>query len=182
VSKAIKDLIVRDYRSRLGNVSDAMLIGIRGVKAIPAGKMRRDLAGKKIRVTVLRNALAKKAFAGTPLEPLSKLLSGSNAAVYGGSSVIEVAREIVKIVATIPEVELRGAVLDGQLYEGKKGVEELSRYPTKSEAIANIVTLVVSPARKLVAQVKGPGAQLAGVIKAIEQKLEKGETISRRAG
>jgi large subunit ribosomal protein L10 len=130
----------------------------------------------------MQNSLAKKAFAGTPLEPLNKLLTGPSALAYGGQSVVEVAREIIALITTMPEVELKGAVLDGQLFEGKAGVTELSKFPTKDEAIAQVVTLVVSPARKLMAQVKGPGSTLAGIIKAIEEKLEKGETIAKKAG
>jgi large subunit ribosomal protein L10 len=182
MSKPIKQLIVREYQSRLSGASEGMLIGIRGVKAIPATKLRKDLAAKKIKITVLSNALAKKAFTGTPLEPLAKMLTGSSALAYGGQSVVEVAREIVKTIEKIPEIELKGAILDGQLYEGKAGCTELSKFPTKDEAIAQVVTLIVSPAKKLMAQVKGPGSTVAGIIKSIEEKLEKGETIAKKAG
>jgi hypothetical protein len=59
---------------------------------------------------------------------------------------------------------------------------ELSKFPTKDEAIAKVVTLIVSPAKKLVAAIKGPGGAIAGIIKSIEDRLEKGETITRKAG
>ena len=179
MSKPVKESMIRDYQARLAGAEDAMLISIRGVKAIATTRLRHGLAAKNIKVTVVRNALAKKAISGTGLEPLGKLLDGPNAIAYGGTSVIEVAREIVKLIEKMPEIELRGAVLDGQLYEGKAGVIELSKYPTKDEAIGRIVTLVVSPARKLLAQIQGPGSAVAGLIKAIETKLEKGETISK---
>jgi len=179
VSKPMKEMIIRDYQARIEGTSDAMLISIRGVKAIPTSKLRRDLAGKNIKIAVMQNALARKAFAGTPLEPLSKLLTGPSALAYGGQSVVEVAREIVGVLATMPELELKGAILDGQLFEGKAGVTELSKFPTKDEAIGKVITLVVSPGRKLMGQVKGPGAKVAGIIKAIETKLEKGETIAK---
>jgi large subunit ribosomal protein L10 len=179
MSKTVKTMIMSDYQSRLEGTSDAMLISIRGVKAIPTSKMRRNLAGKNIKITVIRNNLAKKNFAGTGLEPLTKLLTGPSAIAYGGQSVVEVAREIVALIATMPELELKGAVLDGQLFEGKAGVTELSKFPTREEAIGRVITLVVSPAQKLVAAVKGPGAKIAGIIKAIEEKLEKGEAIAK---
>lgn len=182
MSKPIKQMIVREYESRIKGADQAMLIGIRGVKAIPTSGLRKSLAAKNIRITVLSNALAKKAFTGTPLEPLSKMLTGSSALAYGGQSVVEVAREIVKLIEKMPEVELKGAILDGQLFEGKAGVTELSKFPTKDEAIGKIVTLIVSPARKLMAQIKGPGGTVAGIVKAIEGKLEKGETIAKKAG
>lgn len=182
MSKTVKGMIMSDYKSRLEGTSDAMVISIRGVKAIPTTKLRRGLNAKKIKITVVRNSLAKKAFAGTSLEPLSKFLTGSSAVAYGGSSVVEVAREVIALIKEMPEVELKGAILDGTLYEGKAGVTELSKFPTKDEAIANVVTLIVSPAKKLVAAIKGPGSSIAGIIKAIETKLEKGEAIAKKAG
>jgi large subunit ribosomal protein L10 len=182
VSKPIKDMIIRDYKARFEGANDAMLIGIRSVKAIPTSGLRRGLAAKKIKITVLSNALARKAMAGTALEPLNKFLTGSSALAYGGQSAVEVAREVIKLIEKMPEVELKGAILDGQLFEGKAGVTELSKFPTKDEAQAQVVTLIVSPGRKLMGQLKGPGASVAGVIKSIEEKLEKGETIAKLAG
>ena len=187
MSKTIKQIMMRDYKTRMTSkaegggteLQDAMLISIRGVKAVDTTKMRQGLAKKNIKVTVLRNSLARKVFEGTPLAPLNELLTGANAIAYGGNSVVEVAREIVGLIEKMPLVELRGAVLDGQLFKGKAGVEELSKFPTREEAIGRAVTLIVSPGRKLVAQVKGPGSNIAGIVKAIETKLEKGEAIAK---
>lgn len=179
MSKPVKEMIERDYVSRIEGYDDAMLISIRGIGANDNNRIRGDLAKKDIRVTVMKNSLARRAMAGTGLEPLGKLLEGANALAYGSESVVNVAREIVELVKEFPGIELRGAVLDGQLFEGEEGVKALSKYPTRDEAIAKAVTLVVSPGRKLVGQVKGPGSNLAGIIKAIEEKLEKGETIAK---
>jgi len=183
MSKSMKSMIAREYKSRIAGTADqypdSMLISIRGLKGIDTTKLRHTLAKKQIKITVVRNSLAKKTFGGTSLAAFEDLLTGANAVAHGGASVVEVAREIVQMAAKMPKLELKGAVLDGKLYKGKAGVEELSKFPTKDEAIANIVTLVVSPARKLVAQLKGPGAGVAGVIKAIETKLEKGEAIAK---
>lgn len=179
MSKPVKDMISREYASRFEGYEDAMLISIRGVGANDNNRIRSDLAKKDIRVTVVKNSLARRSMAGTGLEPLGKLLEGPNALAYGSESVVNVAREIVGLVKEFPGLELRGAVLDGQLFEGDEGVKALSKYPTRDEAIAKAVTLVVSPGRKLVGQVKGPGSNLAGIVKAIEEKLEKGETIAK---
>ena len=179
MSKPVKNMLMRDYTSRLTGANDGMLISIRGMKAIDTTKLRYGLAKNKIKITVIRNSLAKKTFAGSGLEGLGKLLTGPSAVVYGGQSVVEIARAIVASLKDFPTLELKGAVLDGTLFEGKKGVEELSKFPTKEEAVGQNVTLIVSPGRKLAAQIKGPGASVAGLIKAIEMKLEKGEAIAK---
>jgi ribosomal protein L10 len=183
MSKTVKNIIMRDYKARIGGGTDqfpdATLISLRGLKAVDTTKLRGNLAKKKIKVTVLRNALAKKTFEGTALAALSELLTGASALAYGGTSVVEVARELVEVLSKMPTLELKGAILDGVVFKGKAGVIELSKFPTKDEAIGQVVTLAISPGRKLLGQIKGPGSNIAGIIKAIETKLEKGEAIAK---
>lgn len=179
MSKAVKEMLIRETGERLTGVSNAALISIRGFKAIDTTKLRATLRKKQVKVTVVRNALAQKVLAGSGLDPLFPMLTGSNAFVHGGASVVEIARELTKALADFPGVEIKGAVLDGTLFSGEKGVKELSKYPTREEALGQTVTLILGPARKLAAQIKGPGANIAGLVKAIETKLEKGEAIAK---
>ena len=182
MSKTIKSLIISEYRERIQGFEDGALISIRGVSSNDTNKIRKKLRDKKIEISVVRNALARKAFEGSGLAGLEPLLQGATALAYGGQSVVQVAREIVALMAEFPTIELKGAILDGTLFKGKAGVKELSGFPTREEALGQTVTLILAPAGKLVSQTKGPGASIAGIIKAIETKLEKGETIARKAG
>jgi large subunit ribosomal protein L10 len=181
MSKTVKNVIMSDYKGRVGATSDAMIISIRGMSGKDNTKLRMGLRKKKIKVQVMRNALAKQTFKGTALEPLMGLLEGPTALAYGGNSVVEVAREIVALIKDFPTLELKGAILDGNVFKGDAGVKELSKFPTKEESQAQIVTLVVSPAKNLLAAIKGPAGTIAGIIKTIETKLEKGETIAKKA-
>jgi large subunit ribosomal protein L10 len=176
MSKPIKSLITHSYQSRFADVDSAVLIDIRGVGANDTMRLRQDLAGKQIRVTVVKNSLARTAFKGTALEELNRLLEGPNAMVYGGQSVVEVARELITIVKQIKEIEFKGAIMEGMLF-GPDEVEALSKYPTREEAIAQTVQIFLSPAQNLVGAALGPGRKIASLVKAVEEKLEKGETI-----
>ncbi|MGD9690921.1 MAG: 50S ribosomal protein L10 [Phycisphaerales bacterium] len=180
MSKTVKGVMMADYKSRTGELSDAMVISIRGMKGKDNTKLRANLRKKQIKVQVVRNSLARQTYKGTALEPLLGMLEGPSALAFGGASVVEVAREIVALIKDFPTLELKGAILDGNLFQGDAGCKELSKFPTRAEAQADVVTLVVSPGRKLMGAVKGPGANLAGIIKAIELKLEKGEAIAKK--
>ena len=182
MSKTIKSMIISEYRDRLQGFDDATLISIRGVSSNDTNRIRKKLAAKKIEITVIRNALARKAFEGKGLAGLDSLLQGATALAFGGESVVHVAREIVALLAEFPKIELKGAILDGTLFTGKDGVKELAGFPTREEALSKTVTLILAPAGKLVSQTKGPGSSLAGIIKSIEERIEKGETLARKAG
>jgi len=179
MSKAVKSMMMDDYRARLGDRTDAVVVTLKGVNAIANNQLRMELAKKNMHLTMVRNSLFLKTFEGTGLAALGPVMTGSSVVAFGGESVVEVAREIIAVIKKLPDIELKGAVLDGQLFTGKEGVEALSKFPTRDEAIARNVTLVLSPGRKLLGAVKGPGGRLLGVVKAIEEKLEKGETIAK---
>ncbi len=182
MSKTIKSMIISEYRERLEGFEDAALLSIRGVSSNDTNRIRAKLRNKKIEISVVRNSLARKAFEGSGLSGLESLLQGATAIAYGGQSVVEVAREVVALLNDFPNIELKGAILDGTVFKGKDGVTELSKFPTREEALGQTVTLILAPAGKLVSQVKGPGSKLASIVKAIEEKLEKGETIAKKAG
>jgi len=179
MSKPVKEMMIREYKERMGDIEDALVIGLRGISSNDTNTIRGGLAKKEIRVTVMRNKLFGQAFGDTNLSGLSEVLKGSSAVAYGAESVVEVAREIVGLLKTFPEIELKGAILDGMLFEGDAGVKALSKYPTRDEAIAQDVALILSPARNLVGAIKGPGSGLAGIIKAVSEKLESGEAIAK---
>lgn len=180
MSKQIKNMIIRDYQARMEGTSDAAVVSMRGVTGIDTTRLRATLRSKKIRMTTVRNALAKQAFKDTKLSALEPLLQGSSVVVYGGTSVVEIARELITALGEFPKVEIKGAVLDGQVFAGKAGVTELSKFPTREEALGKTVAILLGPARSLLASVQGPGSTVAGLIKTIETKLEKGEAISKK--
>ncbi|MEO1009044.1 MAG: 50S ribosomal protein L10 [Planctomycetota bacterium] len=182
MSKPVKEMMMADYSAKVGDYSDAMLVSIRGLSANDTNALRKELAKADISITVLRNNVARKAFEGTGLEPLGELLTGPNALAYGAETVVEVARKLVDIAKDLPEVELRGAVLDGELFAGDEGCTRLSKFPTRDEAIAQAVGAILSAGGNLAGALKGPAGQIAGCLKALEDKLEKGEAIEKIAG
>ncbi len=183
MSKPIKNLITDTYRKQFADLDGAVLIDIRGVQSNTNNKLRHGLAQKKVKVTVVKNSLASRAFEGTVLSGLSKLLDGPSAMVYGADkdvTVVDIAREVVKLAKEIEQLQVKGAFMDGQLF-GADEIDALSKYPTKSEAQGQVIQIILTPAQKLVGAVLGPGRKVASLVKAIEEKLEKGETIAKVA-
>ena len=181
MSRPVKEMIVDSYKERFADVENALVIDIRGIAANENNKLRLGLLEKEIRVTVVKNTLARKAFEGTTLETLAPSLDGPAALAYGADTVVDVARELVDWAKKVKKLELKGACLDGDFFEGEAGVKKLSEFPTKDEAIGTVVQLVLSPARNIVGCAASPGSKLLGIIKQIEEKLDNGETISKVA-
>ncbi len=179
MSKPIKNLTVEAYKKRFGGLDGAVLIEIKSIKSNQANQLRGTLAQKNVRVTVVKNNLAKQALKGTKLEKVSELLTGAVGVAYGGDSVVTIARTLVEMAKEMEVLKFRGALMDGQIFSADQ-IEELSKYPTKAEAQGQTVTLILSPAKKLAGQIVGPGRKIASLIKAIEEK-KKGEPAAAAA-
>lgn len=178
MSKPVKTMIEDSYRKLFGEIDSAVVIDICGVKANDNNTLRNSLAQREIRVTVVKNSLAKRAFNDTPMQPILDLLDGPCAMVTGGQSVVEVARELITQAKTIANLEFRGALMEGMVF-GPDEIERLSKFPTREEAQAQAVQIILTPGQKLVGSILGPGRKLASIIKAIEEKLESGEEIKK---
>ncbi|MCH2145608.1 MAG: 50S ribosomal protein L10 [Phycisphaerales bacterium] len=178
MSKPVKEMIIADYQRRFSDTDSAVVIEIRGMNANDNNNFRGQLSKSDIRVTIVKNTLANKAFSGGPLEGLAPALSGPSALVTGADSVVEVARELVRCAKEFDALELKAAILDGEFFEGTAGVKRLSDFPTKEEAQAKVVAIALAPFKKVVGAASAPGGNILGVVKEIQERLEKGETIS----
>jgi large subunit ribosomal protein L10 len=174
MSKPIKKLITDSYAKRFGEMDGAIVMSIRGVNSKTNTKLRARLKAKNIRVTVVRNSLARVAFKGTKLEQLTEILDGPCALIYGAESVVHVAREVVALTKEMEAepLEFKGALMEGNIFTAKQ-IVELSKYPTRTEAISQLAGLLLGPGRTLAGQILGPGRTLGGIAKAIEAKAPK---------
>ncbi len=179
MSKPVKNMIVEEYKKRFANVEGAVLIEVVGIPATANAKLRARMRGASARISVVKNTLAKRAFKGTPLEALYPGLKGPRAVVYGATSVVTIARELVESARENDKLGLMGACIDGTWFDGAAGVTRLSQFPTREEAQARVVAIVLAPAGKVVGAAVAPGSRLLGIVKEISTRLEKGETIAK---
>ena len=177
MSKPVKNMIVQSYGARFAELENAVMIDIRGIDANANNAMRNELAQKQIKITVIKNSLAKRAWADTPLQDLATLLDGPCAIVYGADSVVEVARELISKAKQV-DLKFKGALMEGQMF-GPDEVDRLSKYPTRDEAQGQVIQVLLGPASQVIGAAVSPGNQIASILSSIEDKLEKGEVIAK---
>ncbi len=180
MSKPVKEIIMRMYEQQFADVTDAVLVDIRGIESNDNNELRAGLAEKGIRVTVVKNALARKAFGGRPLESLNSMLKGPSAVVYGGESVVNVARELIDWAKKFDAIEFKGAVMEGTVFAADE-IKRLSDFPTREEAQAQVVQVILGPGSQVIGAATSAGSNIAGILDAMVEKLEKGEAITTGA-
>lgn len=180
MSKPVKELVRKELAKRLDGVSSLAIIGFTGLDAISTNTVRSRLVKKDIRITVVKNSLAKQTFKQLGLENAAELLEGPCAVAYGSDSVVSIVRELMELGKDAKALTIKGAVMEGTVF-GEAEIEALSKYPTRDEAIANLVAAVLSPGRKLAAAVLAPGSKLASILKTIEEKSPAAEAPAAEA-
>ena len=168
MSKPVKKLIRDELTRRFAGVTQLAIVGFQGVDAGTTNQVRARLREKDIRMTVVKNSLARQAFRELGIEPVGGLLNGASAVAYGADSVVTVVRELLEIHRETPNLTVKAAFMEGQVF-GADEIKALSSYPTRDEAVAQGLGCVLSPGANLAGCLIGPGAELAGILKAIEE-------------
>ncbi len=172
MSKKVKSLIEKEISARFKDVDAVAVISPRGIGATKTNQIRRKLRERGLRMTVVKNTLARRALGSSKLKGFDRLLDGPSAVIYGKASISSVARFLLDEKKADEKIELRGVFFDGEVYIGDKGVEQVSKLPTREEAIGMLVALILSPARNIAGAIKGPGGRIASILKTIEEKAK----------
>jgi len=176
MSKKVKNLIQSETANRLKGIDAVAVISPRGISAIKNNLIRRKLREKGLRMTVVKNTLAKRAVGDdSKIKGFDALLDGPSAVIYGKASIATIARLLMDEKKTDEKLELKGIFFDGEAYVGEKGIEKVSKFPTREEALGQVVALILAPGQKLGGIFKGQAGKVAALIKAVEEKAKEKE-------
>lgn len=168
MSKAVKAMVAEELRGRYAGVVNACVVDLAGLTVLEQQQLRRRLREKAGRLEVVKNSLARQAFAGGPLEPLGDTLTGPCAVVTARESLIDIAKILVEAAKEFSNLGLKHAVIEGDF--GLLSVVDVSKMKSRDELLAEIAMLVGSPGRALAACIASPQSKIAGCLKAIADK------------
>jgi large subunit ribosomal protein L10 len=169
MSKAIKDMLVDDLKGRLVGVGDVIVVSLGKLDAQKTTQLRQSLRKKRISLQLVKNSLARRAMADTPLAPAFDQAEGMLAIAWGGEDVVDLAKELDRLqgVKDFEGFECRGGALDGaRLNAGD--VKLVAKWPTRSEQLS-----ILSLGGRLSGQIRAAGGTLAGQLKSRIEDLEK---------
>ena len=173
MSKKVKGLMENELKSRFEGVSECVVVSVRGLSGAENNLFRGELAENDIRIRVVKNSLAARAFADLGMAEIKDVLDGPCAIAYGGDSIVDVAKVLVAQSKNLEHLEVKGGFLDGQALDAA-AANELAKLPSRAELQGSIVMLAQSPGSRIAGAVGGPAGAIAGCIKALIEKLEEG--------
>lgn len=183
MSKAIKDLLVSDLKGRLRDVGEVIVVSLGKLDAQKTTQLRQALRKKRISLQLVKNSLARRAVADTPLAPAFDAPEGMLAVAWGGEDVVDLAKELDRLagVKDFEGFECRGGALDGARLSASD-VKLVAKWPTRAEQLSLLSGQICSMAATLAGQIVSAGGTLAGQIKSRSDDLEKAGGAPPEAG
>ena len=93
--------------------------------------------------------------------------------IYGDVETSAIARLLVDAKKDNEALELRGVFFDGEAYVGEAGTKKVSTFPTRDEAIGQVIGALLGPIQTVAAQLN-QGGTIAAILSAIEAEGKNG--------
>ncbi len=171
MGREVKDMVISDIQSRIGDVKDFVVVDCSKVDAITANRWRLDLRKERITALTVKNSVAANALRRKGIDGLASVLSGPSTLVWGADDVVALSRSMAKWAKEIKGFEIKGGTVDGESLDAA-AVDALSKSSGRLETIAELAGLMLAPGRQLAGCLQGPGGRLAGQLKTLSKEKQ----------
>lgn len=168
MSKRVKTMVIDEIERRLADNRDLLVVDTSLLDGVTANRVRLALEARGVTLLTVKNTLARRALERAGVTCLDQLLTGPSTLVWGGEDIVQLSKEIAKWARDVEKFQIKGGAVDGQPLDSR-GVDELSKSPSRLELIGQIAGLLLSPGARLAAALLGPGGKIAGQLKKISE-------------
>ena len=167
-----KQAIVAEVNQTASRALSAVLADYRGVSVGNMTALRKTAREQGVQVRVIRNTLAKRAFAGTEFECLSEALLGPNIIAFSLEDPGAGARVFKDFAKGNDKFEIRALSVGGKLLPASQ-IDALVKLPTRDQALSLLMAVMMAPATKLVRTMNDIPARVTRAVAAVrDQKQE----------
>ncbi len=125
-----------------------------------------------ITYSVVKNTLARKAAAGTPLEPVADQFKGVTAVALSTSDPVGLSKAISKFTKANPDIfSFKVGLVEGKVVELKQ-VEAIASLPSREELLSKVLFLINAQAQRLVTVINAVPRNLAVVMGQVQAQKE----------
>ena len=163
-NKAQKQKDLDALAEQFKNANAAMLVSFNKMTVGKDQELRRQLREAGITYSVVKNTLARKASAGTPLEPMADQFKGVTAVALSADDPVGLSKAISKFTKANPEIfSFKVGLVEGKVV-ALKDVESIASLPSREELLAKVLFLLNSQAQRMVTVLAAVPRNLAVVV------------------
>jgi large subunit ribosomal protein L10 len=166
-----KDSDIEGLRRDFTESPNALLVKFQGIKVGDDERLRRELRQAGLSYRVVKNTLAVRAAAGTPMEPLSGQFSGPTAVALSRNDPVTLAKILSKWAKESPVFSFKAGIAEGRVI-AVEDIQALSSLPSKEELISKVMFLINSGAQRLAVVTAGVSRNLAIVLDQVRAQKE----------
>src|SRR2546421_1543131 len=171
-TKAQKQKDLDALAEQFKQANAAMLVGFTKMTVAKDQELRRQLREAGVKCSVVKNTLARKAAAGTPLEPMADQFKGVTAVALSASDPVALSKAISKFSKANPDIfSFKVGLVEGKVVELKE-VESIANLPSREELISKVLFLVNVQAQRLVTVIQAVPRNLAVVMDQVRAQKE----------
>ncbi|MEW5827576.1 MAG: 50S ribosomal protein L10 [Chloroflexota bacterium] len=165
ISKQRKNEVLEQYSEWLDKSQAVILVEYTGatMKNLDAIRARIRESGGEFHV--IKNTLARRAFATRGLEAPESFLVNSTAASFAFTDPAATAKALSEATKGLEALKVKGGFMDKRLLDADQ-VKALSELPPLPVVRGQLLGVLLAPASKLVRTLSEPGRQVAAVLKA----------------
>lgn len=160
MNRTEKAAIVKNFAGKTGGVPFVVITEFRGTKVSEVNQLRRDLEKNGMSFTVVKNTLAKRAFAEIGVSGLDLHLKGMTGVIVSGPDAIASARVMKDLLKPIPTIQVRAGYFDSEVVAGD-AVKVVSDLSTREEMAAKLLGTLLEVPRQLLRALKAHEDALA---------------------
>ncbi len=154
------------------NAQAAMLVGFQKMTVAKDQELRNQLREAGVTYSVVKNTLARKAAAGTPLEPAADHFKGVTAVALSSGDPVALSRAIAKFTKANAEIfSFKAGIVEGKVV-ALADVEAIASLPSREDLISKIMFLVNCQAQRLVTVTNAVARNLVVVINQVRAQKE----------
>ena len=179
MKKEEKNKLISLIGNNLKENRNFYLADISGLNSEQTSKLRRLCYNKKVSLAVVKNTLLKKALElnENDFSTLDDVLKGNTSIMFSESSSVP-AKLIKEFRKKNEKPVLKAAHIDEEFYIGDEHLSALSSLKSKEELIGDIITLLDSPIKNVIASLKSSNAKISNLLKSIEDKASSSKNAS----
>lgn len=154
------------------NANAAMLVSFKKMTVAKDQELRRQLREAGVTYSVVKNTLARKAAAGTPLEPLADEFKGVTGVALSTTDPVGLSKAISKFTKANAEIfSFKVGLVEGKVLELKQ-VEAIANLPSREDLISKMLFLINAQAQRLVTVIQAVPRNLAVVMDQVRAQKE----------
>lgn len=165
ISKERKQALVTQYKELVRDNTALILTTYTGLSVKELQGLRQQIRELGGEFHIVKNTLADLAFKEVDVPLPDDALSGPTAIGFATEDVVGVAKAIVDLSKETEFISVKGAVIDGAIFDGRQ-VRRMAELPPLPVVQAQFLSVLQAPANRFAAIVAGSVRQLVNVMSA----------------